>query len=253
MTVEDGDALFGRDGTGGDVLGGLGPDAVGPLPGVELPVVRLPVIGLDGKLTGLAAFEEDLARPGVPLEFVPAPMIGGSEPGAVPSTAECAKPAITVDGAAGRDVVITGPEPAAVPAPAERSQPAITEARPRSTTERAGARSQMGHRSRAPSDLEPWPTAAQRAAARAARSGVVTSPQPESGVTPVVPPRTAPESLVPAPAAPLPARPRIEDDSGLLGITRRSNSHVGSRLFTLFFVFVFVVIAVQLVVALLEG
>ncbi|MGH3566534.1 MAG: hypothetical protein ACRDRH_10975 [Pseudonocardia sp.] len=55
------------------------------------------------------------------------------------------------------------------------------------------------------------------------------------------------------PAPRLSARPRIEDDPGLLGLTRRSHSRVGSRIFTLFFVLVFAVILIQLVVALLEG
>lgn len=75
---------------------------------------------------------------------------------------------------------------------------------------------------------EPWPNAAQRRAAAGA-----------------VPPEL--------PTGPLPARPRIEDDPGLLGITRRSNSRIGSRLFTMFFVFVFVLILLQMVVALLDG
>lgn len=47
-------------------------------------------------------------------------------------------------------------------------------------------------------------------------------------------------------------RPRIVDDPAILGLSRHSRGRVGSRLFTLFFVFVFAVIVIQLVVALLQ-
>lgn len=49
------------------------------------------------------------------------------------------------------------------------------------------------------------------------------------------------------------ARPRIETEPGILGLSRRSRSRLGSRAFTLLFVVVFTLIVVQLVVALLEG
>lgn len=48
------------------------------------------------------------------------------------------------------------------------------------------------------------------------------------------------------------ARPRVVDEPGILGLSRRARSRVGSRLFTLFFVLVFALILVQMVVALLE-
>jgi hypothetical protein len=51
----------------------------------------------------------------------------------------------------------------------------------------------------------------------------------------------------------LPARPRVEDDESLLGLTRRSHSRIGQRVFTLFFVLVFLLIAAQMVMALLGG
>lgn len=93
-------------------------------------------------------------------------------------------------------------------------------------------------RRRSRRDVRPWLNAAQRAAARAAAeesAGAAGRPSVE------------------APVVPRTARPRIEDDPGLLGITRRSHSRLGSRLFTLFFVFVFLLILVQLVVVLLDG
>lgn len=45
-------------------------------------------------------------------------------------------------------------------------------------------------------------------------------------------------------------RPRVVDDLALLGLSRASRGRVGSRVFTGFFVFVFVLIAVQMIVAL---
>jgi hypothetical protein len=59
---------------------------------------------------------------------------------------------------------------------------------------------------------------------------------------------------VPGPLPPPPprtARPRIVDDTSILGITRHSRSRLGSRMFTLFFVFVFALILVQLIASLL--
>jgi len=67
-----------------------------------------------------------------------------------------------------------------------------------------------------------------------------------AGNTPAEPSRAEP-------VVPRTARPRIEDDPGLLGFTRRSNSRLGSRLFALFFVAVFVLILAQMVVVLLGG
>ncbi|QJY45872.1 hypothetical protein [Pseudonocardia broussonetiae] len=60
---------------------------------------------------------------------------------------------------------------------------------------------------------------------------------------------TAPE---PAPV-PLGARPRIVEEPSILGLSRRTRSRIGSRLFTLFFVAVFTLIAVQMVVEILSG
>ena len=59
------------------------------------------------------------------------------------------------------------------------------------------------------------------------------------------------------PARPLPprpdARPRIVQDPVILGLTRVSRSRLGSRLFTWFFVFVYLVILIQLVWSILQG
>lgn len=49
-----------------------------------------------------------------------------------------------------------------------------------------------------------------------------------------------------------PPRPRVADDEGLLGLSRRSRGRLGSRLFTWFFVFVYGLILVQLIVSLLR-
>jgi hypothetical protein len=47
------------------------------------------------------------------------------------------------------------------------------------------------------------------------------------------------------------ARPRIVDDPGILGFARIARSRFGSRLFVAFFAFVFALIAVQMIVAIL--
>lgn len=89
----------------------------------------------------------------------------------------------------------------------------------------------------------PWPNAAQRAAARAAAEAARRAAEEAELAAQV--------EL--AAVAPLTARPRVEDDEALLGLTRRSHSRWGQRLFALFFVFVFAVIVLQLVVVLLDG
>lgn len=68
---------------------------------------------------------------------------------------------------------------------------------------------------------------------------VQTHQPPITGASPVV--------LPPRPSA----RPRIVDESSILGLSRVSRGRIGSRLFTGFFVFVFALIVVQMVVALL--
>jgi hypothetical protein len=62
----------------------------------------------------------------------------------------------------------------------------------------------------------------------------------------------------PAPAgvhrpAPLRARPPVVEDPGILGLSRLTRGRVGSRVFTLFFVAVFTLIAVEMLVELLHG
>jgi hypothetical protein len=72
---------------------------------------------------------------------------------------------------------------------------------------------------------------------------------PEPGHTAPSGPADVPGPLPPPP--PRPARPRIVDDTSILGLTRHSRSRLGSRVFTLFFVFVFGLILVQLIASLL--
>ncbi|MGD9527765.1 hypothetical protein [Pseudonocardia sp.] len=101
----------------------------------------------------------------------------------------------------------------------------------------------------------PWPNAAERAAARRAAQEALAGSRARREVEA----RAAEEAeaqleaQLEEPIAPLAARPRIEDDESLLGLTRRSNSRVGQRVFNLFFLFVFLLIAIQMVVALLAG
>lgn len=74
----------------------------------------------------------------------------------------------------------------------------------------------------------------------------------------------APSAAVPAPrpAAVRPsisrppesrARPQIVVEDGILGLSRRARSRVGSRLFTLFFVAVYALILAELVFVLVHG
>lgn len=56
----------------------------------------------------------------------------------------------------------------------------------------------------------------------------------------------------PRPAVPM-ARPRVVEEPGILGLSRLTRGQVGSRLFTLFFVAVFTLIAVQMAVEILHG
>jgi hypothetical protein len=89
-------------------------------------------------------------------------------------------------------------------------------------------------------------------------TGDATAPEPaapiDAGPTPAIPPQR--RSPVPpgrtAPLAGPPARPRIVEDPGILGLSRRSRSRVGSLLFTWFFVLVFTLIVVQMVASLLD-
>ena len=63
-------------------------------------------------------------------------------------------------------------------------------------------------------------------------------------------PAPGPYALRPAPRS---ARPRVVEEPGILGLSRLTRGRVGSRLFTLFFVAVFALIAVQTVWAILYG
>lgn len=73
---------------------------------------------------------------------------------------------------------------------------------------------------------------------------------PALGPVPWSVPDRAPGSGVPPRP---PARPPVVDEPGILGLSRRSRSRLGSRLFTAFFVLVFAVILVQMIVALLTA
>lgn len=69
---------------------------------------------------------------------------------------------------------------------------------------------------------------------------------------PPLDPSPRPDHVTAPPPPRLDARPRIVEDPVILGLTRVSRSRLGSRLFMLFFVFVYVVILAQLIVSLLQ-
>ncbi len=72
--------------------------------------------------------------------------------------------------------------------------------------------------------------------------------------SPAVPQQRRPQAPPdrPAPLPGPPPRPRIVDETGILGLSRLSRSRAGSRLFTWFFVLVFTLIVVQMVAAILD-
>jgi hypothetical protein len=198
---------------------GTSGDGVGPLPGLDLPVVRLPTIGLDGSVTGLDALDDDLdsGSAGPASSAAPAPT-----PPVVPSMPVPPMP---------------GPPPTGLrppDAPARRAAP--------DTAPVPGA------------PQTPSPPAPAEPATSAGPAGRPARPR-------AVPARTEPvRPGSPAARAPvygrrehLPTRPRIEQEPSILGLSRHSRSRIGSRAFTLFFVFVFALILVQLVVTLLSG
>ncbi|MFC5995954.1 hypothetical protein ACFQE5_17245 [Pseudonocardia hispaniensis] len=88
-----------------------------------------------------------------------------------------------------------------------------------------------------------------------------TRPAAPPGVRPAAPshkivisePRTAPTAAASAETPIMTYRPRVEAEPSILGLSRHTRGRVGSRLFNLFFTAVFVVIFVQMVVALLRG
>jgi hypothetical protein len=79
-------------------------------------------------------------------------------------------------------------------------------------------------------------------------------PRADSAVT--IPPPRRPGVRARPPVRPLivpgaPPRPRIVEEPGILGLSRLTRGRFGSRLFTLFFVLVFTLIAVEMVVSIL--
>lgn len=239
MTVGAGDALFGQDGTGGCSAGpeyGFA-DGIGVLPGLDLPVVRLPVIGADGRITGLDDMDADLDAATAGPSAVGGAVADGGGPGwrqsvPWPETAGPAEPA--------RPAPPPQPEPESDPAPHAASGP-IPGPLPEPEPETPRSGTPLPDNGRAAGNatpagpapaITPWP----RRSASSGRPGPVpTGPAPTGG-------------FQPRPVA----RPRIEVEPSILGLSRHSRSRLGSRVFTWFFVLVFAAIAVQLVVSLLD-
>ncbi|MBW0115645.1 hypothetical protein [Pseudonocardia abyssalis] len=88
-------------------------------------------------------------------------------------------------------------------------------------------------------------------AERLAAAPVPPAPRPSADrpVRPVTELATRREHRPPVPSA----RPRVVEEPSILGLSRRARSRLGSRLFTLFFVAVFSLIALQMVLAILYG
>ena len=82
--------------------------------------------------------------------------------------------------------------------------------------------------------------------------GAAAAPRPQRQPPPAHAARAGPAGGGPAVPPDPPPRPRVEPELGILGLSRRARSRVGSRLFALFFVLVYLVIAVHLVVSLVS-
>lgn len=140
--------------------------------------------------------------------------------------------------AAAARAVITGSARSAALGTAEGSEPPIMGrggGSPDRSGRPSGSATAPGGASAAPGRLPSMIDVSARSAAPgpAARAEpTITPPGPRAGARP-------------------PARPRIEPEPAILGLSRHTRSRLGSRLFNLFFVFVFVLIAVQMVVVLL--
>jgi hypothetical protein len=100
-----------------------------------------------------------------------------------------------------------------------------------------------------PPDSTEQKAAEQKAAEqKAARATIPPPRQPQ--------PQTQTQTQPPEPVRPViipgvPPRPRIVEEPGILGLSRRTRGRFGSRVFTLFFVLVFALIVVQMVVSIL--
>lgn len=96
-----------------------------------------------------------------------------------------------------------------------------------------------------------WTPGPGRPAGRVLRAAGA-APAPARAHRDPAPARARPEPAPVRPGDP-PPRPRIEDEPSILGLTRHSNSRLGSRVFALFFALVYAVIVIELVVALVDG
>jgi hypothetical protein len=188
-------------------------DGVGPLPGFELPVLALPLVGPDGVVRGVD---------------------GGQHP----------------DGAEPPDPGPDGPgPPTAAAAPGGRSASAPASAVPTGASRPVAP---VGH-----ADTAAPPARSAGSIPPQYRLRTVADAAARRGLTPrpAAPPGPAPERVAgpwTRPVDPAP-RPPIENEPSILGLTRRSRSRFGSRLFVAFFVLVYTVILIQLIVSLVRG
>ena len=156
---------------------------------------------------------------------------------------------LVADLAAGRSTR-RADDPAAMPAPAP--PPGAAPAPPGAASAPPPGVASAPPPPAAPPSAAPPADAAPNFVLQAARSSwAADPPTPPSGAP------TTPSARRTASGAPLPprpdARPRIVQDPVIIGLTRVSRSRLGSRLFTWFFVFVYLVIIVQLVWSILQG
>ena len=173
---------------------------------------------------------------------------------------------LVADLAAGR-ATRRADDPAAMPAPAPPPGAASAPPPAAASTRRLRPRPPRRLGPRPPRRLGPRPPRRLRphrlplrCAADAAPNFVLQATRPSWAADPPTPPSgapTTPSARRTASGAPLPprpdARPRIVQDPVIIGLTRVSRSRLGSRLFTWFFVFVYLVIIIQLVWSILQG
>ena len=159
---------------------------------------------------------------------------------------------LVADLAAGRSTR-RADDPAAMPAPTPPSGAASASPSVAASAPPSGA---------APAPPPPAAPPSAAPPADAAPNFVLQETRPSWAADPPTPPSGAPTTpsarrTASGPARPLPprpdARPRIVQDPVIIGLTRVSRSMLGSRLFTWFFVFVYLVILIQLVWSILQG
>jgi hypothetical protein len=162
-----------------------------------------------------------------------------SRPGPVDDTAAPAAPPAA-----------SPPEASPPPSPSARSLAAPVPAEPSPAAPPTAAPPPVTPSPPAPLPAAPPPVEVPAAAVRPGAAEDAPRTAVPVRIPPRVPPRAEPAVYRPTVQR---ARPPVVQEPSILGLSRLARGRVGSRLFTLFFVAVYALIAVQMVVAILQG